>query len=313
MRLFVRVVVRRAGAALVAATSLLGGCSGCRRDALPQRVVPAEGESTILPRRGASEASDGGAATSSRGTKPARVATIDVAGRTRKYVLIEPASLDPAKKYPLVLVFHGDGGDAEGFHAAFPFERATGGEAVVAYPDGPYTWDLETKVANRDVAFVAGLIDDLGSRLPIDRARVFLTGYSSGGFLSNVVACQRSELVRAIASNAGGAPYKQALVWPNGYTRCPGQAPVAAIALHGGSDYGVGIDSGRFSAAYWAYVNGCNTEEMETTGYPQCRAYRGCPAGKAVAFCEIPELGHWVWDHAAEASWTFFELTAQKP
>ena len=46
---------------------------------------------------------------------------------------------------------------------------------------------------------------------------------------------------------------------------------------------------------------------METTGYPQCRAYRGCPAGKGVAFCSLPSLGHWVWDSAAEASWTFFQ------
>jgi hypothetical protein len=34
--------------------------------------------------------------------------------------------------------------------------------------------------------------------------------------------------------------------------------------------------------------------------------YRGCPAGKAVGLCTVPKLGHWVWDHAAEASWTFF-------
>ena len=49
------------------------------------------------------------------------------------------------------------------------------------------------------------------------------------------------------------------------------------------------------------------TEEMEATGYPECRAYRGCPLGKAVAFCSIPTLGHWVWDDAATAAWTFFE------
>jgi poly(3-hydroxybutyrate) depolymerase len=78
------------------------------------------------------------------------------------------------------------------------------------------------------------------------------------------------------------------------------------LALHGEDDYGVTLSSGRFSAEYWAYVNGCKTDEMETTGYEQCRVFRGCPTGKAVGFCPIPGLGHWVWDHAAEASWSFF-------
>jgi poly(3-hydroxybutyrate) depolymerase len=78
------------------------------------------------------------------------------------------------------------------------------------------------------------------------------------------------------------------------------------LALHGEDDHSVTLASGRFSAEYWAYVDGCKTQEMETTFYPECRAYRGCPAGKGVAFCQIPGLGHWVWDRAAEASWTFF-------
>ena len=99
----------------------------------------------------------------------------------------------------------------------------------------------------------------------------------------------------------------QAGTWPNGYTRCPGQIPTSAIVLHGALDMGVTIDSGRFDARYWAYVNGCNEHAMSTTGYPECLAYQKCPAGKDVVFCQIDSLGHWVWDKAAEASWSFFE------
>ena len=82
------------------------------------------------------------------------------------------------------------------------------------------------------------------------------------------------------------------------------------LALHGERDFAVTIDSGRFSAAYWAYVNGCKVDEMEPTGYAECRAYRGCPAGKGVGFCTISDLGHWVWDRSAEASWSFFQKQA---
>jgi polyhydroxybutyrate depolymerase len=169
----------------------------------------------------------------------------------------------------------------------------------------------ETKIGNKDILFVETLVGSLVQKYPIDLSRIFAAGYSSGGFFSNVLACHRPRLLRAISSSAGGAPYNQLAKWPNGYPRCPDQMPVAAIALHGARDHGVTLDSGRFSAEYWAYVNGCNVEEWETTGYRECRAFRGCPPGKAVAWCEIGDLGHWVWDRGAEASWTFFQRVSR--
>ncbi len=270
-----------------------------RGEKKPVRVVALEGESKVLPR----------ATPPAAPAPPMRVTeeTMEVAGNKRRYVLVEPLVVDGTKKYALVFAFHGDGGDARGFHEAWRFETASRDEAIVVYPDGiGYGWDLETLSDNRDVLFVDALAGALGKRFPIDTSRIFATGYSSGGFLANVVACHRPGFLRAIASNAGGAPYKQALVWPNGYPRCVGQKPVAMLALHGERDFGVTIDSGRFSAEYWAYVNGCKEDEMEPSGYDECRIYRGCPQGKAVGFCRIAPLGHWVWDRAAEASWVFF-------
>lgn len=283
-----------------AAVMLVVSSGGCRRDKKTVTTTTIQGESTILPAPAIGSAKNAAATRAS-------TQVIEVSGRKRQYVLVQPVVVDPAKKLPLVLVFHGDGGDSQGFHQQFPFERASGADAVLAYPEGlRSTWDLDTKAGNHDVQLAEAIIDEIAQRLPIDRTRLHATGYSSGGFLSNVIACHKPGLLRAISSSAGGAPYKQAEAWPNGYAKCPGQSPTAMLALHGESDYGVTLDSGRFSAEYWAYVNGCKTEEMETTGYRECRAYRGCPAGKAVAFCSVPSLGHWVWDSAAEASWTFF-------
>jgi polyhydroxybutyrate depolymerase len=276
------------------------GCRGCLRNKEEPVVERLATESAVLPRVELPENAPALTRTSER--------TIDVGGLSRSYVLVVPEPLDRTERYPLVLVFHGDGGTAASFHQAFPFERATGADAVLAYPDGiRRSWDLETTSDNRDVLFAEALVRQLAKDLPVDRTRVFATGYSSGGFLANVIACQRSGLLRAIASNAGGAPYNQSESWPNGYPKCPGQTPVAAMALHGRRDFGVTIDSGRFSAEYWAYVNGCDEGRMETTGYDECRAYQGCRSGKSVVFCDVPTLGHWVWDRAAEASWTFFQ------
>jgi polyhydroxybutyrate depolymerase len=284
-------------ALLVGLTSLLG----CRRNAKKAVQLHAlEGESTVLPRVTRPRAESA--------TRSTLRTMTTVAGQQRRYLLVEPLSIDPDRRYPLILVFHGDGGDASALHEAWPFERATGKDAFLVYPEGiRRTWDLETTHDNPDERFVGLVIDEVAASHPIDRFRTFAAGYSSGGFMANILACHHPTLLRAIASNAGGAPFNQPEKWGNGYPKCPGQAPVAMLALHGERDSSVTLDSGRFSAEYWAYVNGCNTDEMETTGYGECRLYRGCPTGKPVGFCSIPGLGHWVWDAAAEASWTFFE------
>jgi polyhydroxybutyrate depolymerase len=284
----------------VLAATTIAIVGACRKDKTPPRVTTLEGESAVLPRIVRSK----DRATETRASTHA----VETGGRKRAYVLVSPKAIEQNKHYPLVLVFHGDGGDAASFHEAWSFERASGGDAFLAYLDGiNATWDLETTKDNREVAFIEAVVTAVAAAHPIDRTRLFATGYSSGGFLANVLACHRPGMLRAIASNAGGAPYNQREKWSNGYPKCPGQKPVATLALHGERDHSVGLDSGRFSAEYWAYVNGCKTDELETTGYAECHAYRGCPSGMAVGFCSIPPLGHWVWSDAAEASWTFFE------
>src|SRR5688500_18537528 len=60
--------------------------------------------------------------------------TVTAMGFTRDYVLAVPKSYSAAKSYPLVLVFHGDGGDGPSMRSYVKFDDATGEDAVVAYP-----------------------------------------------------------------------------------------------------------------------------------------------------------------------------------
>lgn len=231
--------------------------------------------------------------------------SIQVGAHMRQYLLVVPKPLTPG--LPLVFVAHGDGGDGPGFERASPFERASGKGAVVVYPSGlRATWDIETAADNADHALLEAIAARSVRELNVDAHRVFGTGYSSGAFLMNFMACAHPGFFRAIASNAGSAPYLRAETFPNGYTKCRGQAPLPMLALHGTSDFAVTLQSGRFSADYWAYVNGCDLHAWETTGYPECRAFQHCLNGNDVAYCEIEGLGHWVWDHHAEATWSFF-------
>ncbi|MBX2796279.1 MAG: prolyl oligopeptidase family serine peptidase [Myxococcales bacterium] len=125
-------------------------------------------------------------------------------GERRNYWLSAPEGLDgPA---PLVLALHG-GGPAgankgrgmgrlttlhdlahdEGFIAAFPSSLAgnwnDGRDLQVGYVE-PDT---------DDVGFIEAVIDDIALQLPVDPARVYVTGVSNGGFMTQRLLCERPD------------------------------------------------------------------------------------------------------------------------
>ena len=239
--------------------------------------------------------------------------TLQIGNRSRTYLELVPEGAQ-GKKLPLILVMHGDGGTGPGLHDGWAFESASGENAVLLYPTGTdRSWDLDARglesdgtPKNEDTAFILGLIAHAKRTLPIDETKIFGAGYSSGAFFLNMISCRHAGTFRALGSNAAGAPYSEDETSFDGYARCPGEKPMPIIALHGTSDFGVSLASGRFTAQYWAHENGCSLHEVETTGYPECLAQRGCPSGNDVVYCEIDGLGHWVWDKNSEATWTFF-------
>jgi polyhydroxybutyrate depolymerase len=240
--------------------------------------------------------------------------TLDVEGTAREYVLAVPKTYDQEKAYPLVLVFHGDGGTGPGMRQFHTFDAASGDEAIVAYPTGINAgWDMDTPSAtNRDMKFVDALVAKLSADYRIDAARLFGDGYSAGAFLINKIACRRTGFFRGIVSHAGGAPNEPsdpaATQWPgSGFTKCAGQTGgVAAMIVHGKDDGAVTFDSGDFSAVYWAALNGCSDNRSTTTPEP-CLKYDGCPTDKPVLWCLIPGLGHSVWQNGAKEGWAWMK------
>lgn len=243
--------------------------------------------------------------------------TLTVAGASRSYGVRLPRGYDPKVSYPIVFVFHGDGETGPSLYSYFKFQSASGESAVLVYPSGQgRTWDLYTSAEkNKDVAFFEAMLGQIGSRVSFDKTKVFLVGWSNGAFFANQLACRRSSLVRAVASNSGGAPYEPESPndkWPNGFTHCPNQAPVAFFAVHGTSDSTVEPAGGEFSATYWASVNGCNASRSPSmatqAGLPTpCESYPGCRPGKPTVYCSVPGMGHQLWQSAAKAEWDFFK------
>src|SRR5690349_10772024 len=134
---------------------------------------------------------------------------VQAGGLTRTYTLCVPAGIVPGRSLPLVLAFHGGGGDGAGMQRLTHFNDIAQRERfLVAYPDGIRRhWNdgrhLEAAGVD-DVAFVKALLDDVASFQPLDQQRVYATGMSNGGIFTHYLATKLGERLAAVAPVAGG-------------------------------------------------------------------------------------------------------------
>ena len=142
--------------------------------------------------------------------------TLRHGGRQRSYIVHVPAGATDL--LPVLLAFHGGGGNAKGFQAYAELDAVADREHfLVVYPNGTgplpnrlLTWNAGDNCCGyalrnnvNDVGFVTTLLGDLERRTPIDRRRVYATGHSNGGIFSHRLAAERSGIIAAIAPVAG--------------------------------------------------------------------------------------------------------------
>jgi polyhydroxybutyrate depolymerase len=135
-----------------------------------------------------------------------------------------PKDYNPDKKPPLVLAFHGAGGegknaldhegwaakaDKEGFVVVAPTGLPSRPRLSPSFLTNPQVWNsgqlnaLSPRTRIDDVAFVVELLDELKERVPYDENRVFATGHSNGGRMTFRLAAEMSERLAAVATVAG--------------------------------------------------------------------------------------------------------------
>ncbi len=235
---------------------------------------------------------------------------IQVGPDTREYLLVIPDGYDPNTPTALVFAWHGRGGSGELARLYFQVEAASGGQAIMVYPDGlPLAsmggqtgWDLGA--AGYDVDFFDAMVDQLSQGACIDLDRVFSTGHSFGGYMSNALGCFRPDVLRAIAPVAGGPPFGA----------CQ-DGTVAAWLTHGTGDQVVPFSQGEQARDSLLGRNGCGDTTTDVDPSP-CTSYDGCAEGTPVVWCphEEPDLNGHGWPRfAGSAIWAFFDAQAPKP
>lgn len=140
--------------------------------------------------------------------------TITVNGIERTYLLHVPVNLKKTGTIPLVLALHGGHGSGRAMERLTKFSDLADSEGfIVAYPDAHGdNWNdgrvFQASSAYRehvdDVATVSAIIDDISRQYPVDRQRIYATGISNGGIMTNYLGAKLSDRLAAIASVAGG-------------------------------------------------------------------------------------------------------------
>jgi polyhydroxybutyrate depolymerase len=238
-------------------------------------------------------------------------ATLTVGGRSRSYVVDLPSRYDGRQPLPLVLVFHGGGGNGESARRQTGF-TALGekGGFITVYPNGTgrfgnrlLTWNTGTCCgyarARRvdDAAFVRVLLDTLRATLRIDPARVYATGISNGGMMSYLVGCRMADRVAAIAPVSGELSIND----------CHLSHPVSLLVIHGTADQNLPYDGGKGEKAldphdvrsvssavdFWRTQLKCAiTPAVDTLPRLVHAKYARCAGGSALELYTIVGGGH---------------------
>ena len=172
--------------------------------------------------------------------------TINVDGLVRHYFVFAPA--DVKDRMPVVLVFHGGGGNARQMERYTGFDELADKRGfIVVYPESiEGNWNdgrgIDFIRAQRenidDVKFVRDLLDDVDRDYNIDRRRVFATGISNGAIMSHRLAAEASDLIAGIAPVVGGMAPAIAEKFQPGF-------PVSILIIQGDSDPLVPINGGN--------------------------------------------------------------------
>jgi len=247
------------------------------------------------------------------------ILTYDYDGLERTYVLKLPKN---HKDRPLVLVLHGFGGNISTIDSYMAFGAL--GEKfdfAVCYPqalsgkekDGAYwnaNWGLEGDPD--DIGFLSSLVEDLVEEYDLDKDKIFVCGYSNGGFMTYSLALNAPEVFSKAAVISGLMSHED---WQN---KGKGK-PISILHIHGIDDQVIEIEdsvnygmSVREIVDYWRQTNAASELVEEKIGQ-DTTSYRYLGSDHEVWYYKVANWGHEIPNshtsdfNASELIWSFFD------
>ena len=218
------------------------------------------------------------------------------------YHLALPEGWDGTSKLPAIVFFHGHSSSGKSImRGAVRSVFGKAGYAIIA-PNGPMReganyrfWPARPmdNPPRDDIAFTMRTIEDVSSRIPINRERILVGGFSAGGSMAWMIACYEGRKFAGFVSVAG------ALRRPLPESGCPG-GPARMLQIHGYADAQVPLEGRAIrdwhqgdvfeSLSLLRTVNECrsNPHEIEVDGPFWCRDWTSCGSSADIRFCMHP-------------------------
>ena len=241
--------------------------------------------------------------------------SINVDSHERTYEVHAPASYKGEQAVPLVLALHGRGGTGRGTAGLTHFDSVSDAHGfLVVYPDGLGGGWADGRGATpsdkdgiEDVKFLSELIRKVVRDYKIDASRVFVTGISNGGFMTQRIACELSSQVAAVGVVAATMGEITA-------SHCHPEKPVSVMLIQGTLDPLVPIKGGPMgpngsrglilslqeTAKKWAGLDACDSKPEIVTWEDKAadgtsirrEAFTSCKGGTEVIVYTVEGGGH---------------------
>jgi polyhydroxybutyrate depolymerase len=212
--------------------------------------------------------------------------TVEHEGQERSYLRYVPPSIHQADgPVPLVVLLHGGGGAGRSMMRYTRFNRlASDSGYIVVYPSGLNRhWNdgRERYQGPDDVGFIKQVINEtIAETSRVDQQRIFVTGMSNGGHMSQRLACEQAELFAGIA-------VVTAQFTPELMARCQPSRPIAVLYINGTEDPLVPYDGGAIAAKWGS--RGTVTSTAATIDFWQ--RHNGCSETPSVSLLPDRDAG----------------------
>lgn len=235
-------------------------------------------------------------------------------GIRRSYVVHLPDGYSGEESLPVMLIFHGAGGNADSIRDASGMNVIADSENfIVAYPNGTglfneyvLSWNAGEccnyvePLGVDDVGFVKFLIATLKADYNINSDKIYAAGFSNGGMMVYRLGCEDSELLAGMAIVSSTICFEA----------CMPSEKIPLVVFHGMKDivipYNGGVGTDFFtsffkvvhkpvldSVSFWAKNNKCEPvpqKEKEDGIYKE--VYSDCEKNADVEFYVIEDGGH---------------------
>jgi len=248
-------------------------------------------------------------------------------GIMRLYRVHLPSNYNKETPTPMVIYVHGGGGNSITAYREGMDKKADKHGFILAAPQGFYKakrenqkasflsermfswnggkWDKGECCGNADdVGFISKMIDEIKGKFNVDEKRIYATGISNGGLMTNRLGCELSDKIAAIGTVAPAAVE----------SNCNPSRVLSVIDIHGtldpanphdGSEPRSIFDEESSGIHYkrmtpyqvvdaWKKIDKCSDSQIKgyEKGSAKCMIYNDCESGAEVELCIVEGMGH---------------------